>query len=286
MRVIVVVALLAGCTQLLGLEPGDEVVSVRDSDEDGVSDSRDNCIESANPDQTDGDDDGRGDVCDDCPQHRPIGDRDADGVDDACDPCVLGPQVDDDGDGVFDACDLCPAYPGSDLDADGDTIGDDCDPDFLLLNERQLFDSFASLDPRWQSSDTWVLAGDATSVTPMSGTPSRLGSSNQVKRMIVGGVLAGDGIVGGAIGTATCTARCLADTCRAELTDAMGVHTSAMTFAPGPVIVWFGATATNDCNVRSAGSRFSAGLYLSLTPAAAALLATPGSRVTNVDIID
>lgn len=40
-----------------------------DSDEDGVADTDDNCLNAANPDQSDTDADGRGDACDARPEH-------------------------------------------------------------------------------------------------------------------------------------------------------------------------------------------------------------------------
>ena len=116
------------------LEPFD----MPDTDADGVIDARDNCVESSNPDQTDTDGDGVGDICD--------RDDDNDGVADGSDICALvydPAQADTDGDGVGDGCDQdadadgvpvdtdnCPltANPGQ-TDADGDGIGDACDDD-------------------------------------------------------------------------------------------------------------------------------------------------------------
>lgn len=70
-----------------------------DVDEDGVPDSRDNCVTVPNPDQLDVDGNGRGDACDDF---------DRDGVINSIDNCPNDPnraQRDEDGDGIGDVCD-------------------------------------------------------------------------------------------------------------------------------------------------------------------------------------
>jgi len=72
-----------------------------DGDGDGVADSEDNCPSAPNPDQTDTDEDGVGNACDD----------------------------DDDNDGVLDADDNCPTTHNPDqADSDGNGIGDACEP--------------------------------------------------------------------------------------------------------------------------------------------------------------
>jgi hypothetical protein len=70
-----------------------------DQDDDGVSDTVDNCIQIPNSDQVDINNNGLGDVCDDF---------DRDGVINSRDNCVNQPnrrQADVDGDGIGDACD-------------------------------------------------------------------------------------------------------------------------------------------------------------------------------------
>ena len=78
-----------------------------DYDVDGVLNADDNCLLTANPNQSDIDGDGQGDLCDD--------DMDGDGVlnvDDNCPKTVNPDQSDIDGDGLGDICD-------SDMDGDG-----------------------------------------------------------------------------------------------------------------------------------------------------------------------
>jgi len=80
-----------------------------DSDNDGVSDSKDNCPIIPNNDQKDEDLDGIGDFCDNCPA------------------VANTPQIDIDNDLYGDLCDNCPKVHNPDqLDSDGNEIGDMC----------------------------------------------------------------------------------------------------------------------------------------------------------------
>jgi hypothetical protein len=106
-----------------------------DRDNDGVPNATDNCVGSANPNQSDTDGDGFGDVCDldddgdgvldesdNCPliANASQSDLDHDGLGDACD-------LDDDNDGVADGVDQCLATTiGAVVDATGCSIVDHC----------------------------------------------------------------------------------------------------------------------------------------------------------------
>ena len=102
-----------------------------DEDYDGAFDEDDNCPSSYNPDQTDSDSDGFGDVCDGCP-------NDADN--------------DVDADGVCGDVDICPDnYDPNQTDADIDGIGDVCECFAANLNDANpvnLFD-LAIVDLNW-----------------------------------------------------------------------------------------------------------------------------------------
>lgn len=101
-----------------------------DSDNDGLIDGCDNCPADANSDQADLDSDDVGNVCDD--------DVDGDGTPNSLDGCPLDPNFtneDTDGDGTLDCYDLCPqdankVAPGTcgcnvaDADSDNDGVAD------------------------------------------------------------------------------------------------------------------------------------------------------------------
>jgi len=111
-----------------------------DADMDGVCDTADNCINAPNRNQTDTDDDLRGDACDTCPADAENDgdndticgdldnckfaanpsqlDRDNDGMGNECDG-------DDDADGQIDTLDPAPLNPDQCGDSDSDTC-DDC----------------------------------------------------------------------------------------------------------------------------------------------------------------
>lgn len=93
-----------------------------DQDHDDINNTDDNCAHHQNADQSDLDDDGIGDACDDCPMSGQ--DQDGDGHQDGCDNCPAifnpepdqslpwehpgGPVSDYDSDGLGNACDACP----------------------------------------------------------------------------------------------------------------------------------------------------------------------------------
>ena len=108
-------------------------LTASDGDQDGVGDACDNCPELPNPSQTDGDQDGVGDACDDClsSPNPSQTDGDQDGVGDACDNCPAAAnpaQTNGDGDAFGAACECNDAnasvYPGAPQICDG--LNDNC----------------------------------------------------------------------------------------------------------------------------------------------------------------
>jgi hypothetical protein len=148
----------------------------QDSDQDGVCDSQDNCVNSVNPNQADVDNDGIGDACDepetgddddDCQDTDLDGvcdtqdncvttanadqlDTDLDGIGDVCDEPETGDDDDEcddaDLDGVCDSEDNCVDAANADqMDVDDDGIGDVCDS-CIDVNANQICDDQESGD--------------------------------------------------------------------------------------------------------------------------------------------
>ena len=105
-----------------------------DIDLDYTSDSEDNCPSTYNPDQSDADLDGRGNLCDACTDTDGdfMGDPGFPGTGDPVCPADNCPSIpnpfdpDSDGDGSGNACDLCPGHDDR-VDTDGDIVPDACD---------------------------------------------------------------------------------------------------------------------------------------------------------------
>ena len=172
---LVLLAMLAGCNQVLGLDTTRAATPTADFDGDGIPNVDDNCPTVPNPDQADADGDQLGDACDPCPLGPESGiDADRDGIDDACDACPRGPNHDEDGDGIFDACDDCPAVADPDqANADGDDLGDACDLDSTSVQHRGYFDGFGVLTDAWTSLFPWQIVNDAIEPVPLD-SPSLL----------------------------------------------------------------------------------------------------------------
>ncbi|HKQ97575.1 MAG TPA: thrombospondin type 3 repeat-containing protein, partial [Candidatus Polarisedimenticolia bacterium] len=117
-------------------------VGTVDTDLDGIPDTTDNCPNTPNANQANGDGDARGDVCDNCPgtANSDQTDNDSDTVGDACDNCPIlanTNQANGDGDAFGNVCDSCPTIADSGADSDSDGLGDACDNCPSVANTSQ-----------------------------------------------------------------------------------------------------------------------------------------------------
>jgi len=120
-----------GCDAVNGCNP-----PPADGDQDGVTDSSDNCPTTPNADQLNLDTDPYGNTCDNCPN-------------------VANPtQTDVDGDGVGDVCDNCPNIANADqIDTNQNGIGDACEQVVPICGDSNLDNGEQCDDGNTQNGD-------------------------------------------------------------------------------------------------------------------------------------
>jgi len=111
------------CSQTQDFNIKCTAIDAQDTDNDGIKDTEDNCINTPNENQLNWNNNDYGDACED---------YDSDGVLDIDDKCpddnTIQEGTDIDGDGWADTCDNCVDKPNRDQkDLDNDDIGDKCD---------------------------------------------------------------------------------------------------------------------------------------------------------------
>jgi hypothetical protein len=149
-------AWVVGCFELLADTPGEaNDCAAGDSDDDGISDTCDNCPDLANPDQADCDGNGIGDVCEIA--DGTAQDCNGNGIPDNCendcngngfaDECDIdnGFSSDCDGNGIPDECqedcdnngqaDACEILNNPALDENGNGVLDSCETPLFVINE-------------------------------------------------------------------------------------------------------------------------------------------------------
>jgi hypothetical protein len=135
----------------------------RDTDNDGISDSTDNCPNVSNWDQSD---------------------RDQDGIGDVCDPDV-------DGDGVLNETDNCVTVVNPDqADADGDGFGDVCTVVHCVTNSAELQNALSTA--QWNGmNDVIQLVQGTYGISGNGNSPFYYGSGESYTLIIKGGYTSG-----------------------------------------------------------------------------------------------